>query len=201
LELWLIDYNAIIDAAPVDQSQRAAFLAKELPFRWRDAYVDAATRPTNVLRVDDEGFAYLFDWYSHNVDEAVNAADLANEDRLVAAFGFSRAGETKRNVTRQRGWIGPTDEHLGRDCDKGHFVPHSLGGGLEINLFIQRRDLNRGWSAAGKVYRAMESYCLEHPGTFFFNRPIYADGTAQPALLELGLLKAEGQLWIERFEN
>lgn len=198
---WTIDYPAIMKAAPQDLSERAAYLSTELPFRWRDTYVAQAIRPTNVLRVEYEGFAYLFDWYSRFFNEAQNAADLGNEDRLVAAFGFSKAGDTERNTARQRGWIGPTNKHLGSDRDKGHFVPHSLGGGLEVNLFVQLRVLNRGWSAAGKIYRAMEAYCLLHPATFFFNRPIYADGTAQPALLELGLLRTDGQLWIEHFEN
>lgn len=200
-ESWLIDYAAILRSAPTPLSERTTHLAQTLPWSWRGTYVAQATRPTNVLRVDDEGFAYLFDWHSHSFTEAESAADLASEDRLVAAFGLSRPNETNRNQARQRGWIGPTNKHLGRDRDKGHFIPHSLGGALEINLFVQLRDLNRGWSTAGKTYRAMESYCLDHPGTFFFNRPIYADGTAQPALLELGLLKADGALWVEHFEN
>lgn len=36
-----------------------------------------------------------------------------------------------------------------------------------MNLFLQRRDLNRGWSQQGKQYRAMEQYLADHPGTFF----------------------------------
>ena len=40
----------------------------------------------------------------------------------------------------------------------------------------------------GKVYRAMESYCQQHTATFFFNRPFYADGIAQPSILEMSLL-------------
>jgi len=51
------------------------------------------------------------------------------------------------------------------------------------------------------LQRSMERYCLEHPGIFLFNRPFYADGTARPAMLEFGVLKAEGQLWVESFEN
>jgi hypothetical protein len=199
---WMIDYHAVLKATPGnDVTQYATFLAEELPYLWRDTYVDLSVRPTNLLRVGDEGFAYIFDWYSALVDPIAFAADKANEDRLVGACGVSRRAGTTRNVSRQRGWIGPTEKYLGTDRDKGHFVPHSLGGGLEINLFVQLRELNRGWSPGGRLYRSMERYCQQHSGTFFFNRPIYADGTAQPALLEFGLLKADGELWVERFPN
>jgi hypothetical protein len=141
---------------------------------------------------------YLFDYYSA-LGEAGDGA--AVEDRLVCAFGISRRGLGKRNVSRQRGWVGPTEERFGADRDKGHYIPNALGGGLEINLFDQSRALNRGRSVPGRTYRSMERYCLDYPGTFFFNRPIYADGTARPAMLELGVLKSDGTLWIELFEN
>jgi hypothetical protein len=72
---------------------------------------------------------------------------------------------------------------------------------LEINVFVQRRDLNRGWSAEGKLYRSMEKFCLEHPGTFFFHRPFYNDCTSRPCALEFGVLKPSGELWVERFKN
>ena len=89
----------------------------------------------------------------------------------------------------------------GAHRDKGHFIPHTLGGGLEINLFVQLRDVNRGWSPPGRAYRSMERYSLNHPGTFLFNRPLYGDGAALPAMLEFGVLRTDGHLWVERFEN
>lgn len=71
----------------------------------------------------------------------------------------------------------------------------------ELNVFVQRRDLNRGWSDAGKRYRRMEDYCVRNPGTFCFSRPIYTDGSAKPAMLEFGALKTDGELWVELFDN
>ena len=41
--------------------------------------------------------------------------------------------------------------------------------GLEANVFVQRRDLNRGRSAAGKRFREMEQYCVLNRGTFCFS--------------------------------
>jgi hypothetical protein len=90
---------------------------------------------------------------------------------------------------------------MGAQFDKGHFIAHYLGGGTQLNLFAQRRDLNRGWSAEGKLYREMERYCFEHPGTLCFHRPIYLDDSSRPAALDFGLLRQDGRLWVARFDN
>jgi hypothetical protein len=60
----------------------------------------------------------------------------------------------------------------------------SVVDGLEANVFVQRRDLNRGWSPAGKRFREMEKYCVSNRGTFCFSRPFYTDQTAKPAFVE-----------------
>ena len=73
--------------------------------------------------------------------------------------------------------------------------------GVEANVFIQRRDLNRGWSAAGKRFRNLEKHCVKHPGTFCFARPIYIDGTARPGFVEFGFLDADCTLKLECFDN
>ena len=80
-------------------------------------------------------------------------------------------------------------------------MAHSAGGRLDINLFHQDARLNRGWSPEGRRYRAMEKYCAEHEGTFFFSRPIYADTTARPSEIEFGVLRSDLTFWIELFEN
>jgi len=126
------------------------------------------------------------------------------EDRLVAVLGLSAPQSMGRDDYRLRGWVGPTEKIYGRECDKGHFIAHSLGGAvdrLELNVFVQRRDLNRGWSAQGRQYRAMEKYCVSKPGTLCFSRPLYEDQTSRPTLLEFGLLKETGDLCVEVFDN
>jgi hypothetical protein len=85
--------------------------------------------------------------------------------------------------------------------EKGHFIAHCIGGGLDINVFSQARDLNRGLSAEGRVYREMEKYCHANPGTFCFSRPVYADTTSVPRWLKFGLTKEDGRLRVEVFEN
>ena len=85
--------------------------------------------------------------------------------------------------------------------DRGHFLGHASGGVLDINLFPQRRDLNRGWSEEGKLFRRMELYVANHAGLFFYHRPMYDDATWIPAKLEYGLLMEDERWWIEQFQN
>ncbi len=75
--------------------------------------------------------------------------------------------------------------------DIGHFLPHSAGGPIDINFFIQERRLNRGWSEQGKRYRWLENIVFSHPGTFFFVRPVYGDLSSIPLYLEWGALLDE----------
>ena len=101
---------------------------------------------------------------------------------------------------RRIGWsILKSVDSSGRD--KGHFIAHAIGGGLDMNVFSQARDLNRGISEQGKVYRLMERYCYENAGTFCFSRPVYDDATSIPRWVEFGLLRDDGSLWVEVFEN
>ncbi len=121
-----------------------------------------------------------------------------NEIELWRSWGCQQFNRTTGMLTPQR--VGGS----GREYDKEHFIAHSLDGAvdrLELNVFIQRRDLNRGWSVQGKLYRAMEKYCVLKPGTFCFSRPLYEDQTSRPAFLEFGVLKETGELWVARFDN
>lgn len=72
---------------------------------------------------------------------------------------------------------------------------------MDINLFPQLADVNRGWSNRGKVYRRMEKYLVVHPGTYFFSRSIYSGWTDHPYVIEFGLLGADENLWVELFFN
>lgn len=96
--------------------------------------------------------------------------------------------------TRPRNQAGSRHHRLGDGQDVGHFVAHSTGGPPDINLFYQDRRLNRGWSAEGKVYRLMEKYAADHPGTFYFSRPVYEGESTVPRFLELGILLKESDV-------
>ncbi len=162
-------------------------------------------------RVSDWVAEYLSDFPAGdlseiNLDFAVYLFDH-NAERVTLAYALSIEQLMKRDAGRMRGFpnVNASVRRVLGDqaflADKGHFLGHASGGILDINLFPQRRELNRGWSEEGKRFRAMERYVAEHPATFFYHRPIYDDETWIPASLEYGVLKGNSHWWIDRFGN
>lgn len=137
---------------------------------------------------------------------AVYLFDLTLE-RVVVAYGLSQPPANPRDASRMRGFpdVGRSfAARLGAEApaaDKGHFLAHAAGGELDMNLFPQRRDLNRGWSEEGKLYRRMERRIAGRPGSFHFHRPLYGDESWLPWRLELGVLLDDREWWVERFAN
>ena len=143
---------------------------------------------------------------SVNVDSAFFLFDHGF-DRVVLAYAVSTVQLTKRDGTRMRGFPNvnvSVRRVLGAAAfvaDKGHFLGHASGGILDINLFPQRRELNRGWSEQGKRFRSMERYVADHPGVFFYHRPSYDDENWIPASLEYAVLKEGLTWWKDVFRN
>ena len=141
-----------------------------------------------------------------NLDLGVFIFDHSAE-RVVLAYALSFVQSKKRDASRMKGFPNPNvsvRKVAGDDAffaDKGHFLGHASGGILDINLFPQRRELNRGWSEEGKKFREMERHVAEKPDTFFYHRPIYDDDSWIPKYLEYGVLKGDSEWWIESFAN
>ena len=47
----------------------------------------------------------------------------------------------------------------------------------------------------------MERYCEKNVGIFCFSWPIYLDESDFPYMFDYGVLKKEGELWTNIFEN
>lgn len=197
-----INYNSILsELSTFDKEEIIRFLYRKLPDMWSKKYQEMTPTVTNILQFNINGYEYIFDFSSELVTKGIVPQDQAVEDRLVAVFGRSKPNYKKRDKNRIKRFLGPSSKVFGDNYDKGHFIGHILGGGLDVNLFPQRRDINQGKSEQGKVFRNMERYCLKNPGTFLFNRPIYCNRSWRPCIIEYGLLTMEGTLWVERFEN
>lgn len=202
-----LDYPALLAAAiAANPDGVVGYLSEEVPYLWRDAYLSMTPRPTNINRVVLGKFEYLYDDLDSLEASGQVPISPTAESRLVGVLGTSdpqprpRSGDDRR----LRGFIGKTNSEFGLSWDKGHYIGHELGGrvaGMEANVFIQRRDLNRGWSPEGKIYRAMERFCRTHPGTFCFSRPFYIDDSSKPASFEFGVLRSPDDLWVQRFDN
>ena len=201
----MLDYRSVLEKAG-DRSPEAVtrFLLEELPYLWRDAYLEITARPTNIVRFKHGAFEYIYDDYASLEASGAVPYHPTAEARLVAVIGRSEPREAPRDDYRLRGWVGQTESMFGPSWDKGHFIAHSIGGavdGVEANVFIQRRDLNRGWSTEGKRFREMEKYCASNGGTLCFCRPLYVDETSKPGFVEFGILKTGCELWVECFDN
>lgn len=169
-------------------------LIQFLEDEWVATYYDMSPHSPSVMKFQDQGFIFLYDQAS------ANASDI--DDRLVAAYGWSTANEQKKDESRMRGFLSGGLDIPGKGkFDKGHVLAHAMGGGLDVNLFPQRPELNRGRSEAGRVYRRMEKYAAGHGGTFVFSRLLYSDSSWVPSSLEYGVLMHDEKLWVEWFEN
>lgn len=199
-------YHELLLQHPVTAEDGCNDFAAALQRMWIEEYVDATDHPTNTLAVDLDEFRYIIDAWDLLVAGGEVEEDGVTESRLVAVLGNSCAPRRTRGFedARLRGWPMYPDDDPSQLYDRGHFIAHSMGGavdGVELNVFRQRRDLNRGWSEEGKEYRKMEAYCAANPGVFCFSRPIYAGRNAFPSVLEFGVLKQDGSLWCRRFSN
>ncbi len=200
---WDIDYEALICGAKTMQEKRNS-LANGVTNIATDIYRRLIHRPTLVDQIHYCSFWYGFDNYSWLELKRKGPLNDAIEDRVVFVVGSSApaTAEDKRKTSAWlRGLIGPTERRFGPQYDKGHFIARSNGGGSQLNIFPQRRDLNRAWSYEGKLFRRMESYCHEHPKTLCFNRPIYLHESLRPDVFDFGLLKEDGKLWVMQFNN
>ena len=192
-----IDYRAVVAGAAAGAGQAAlhALLFERLPDLWCERYEAMPNDGTEIVELEDDGYRFLFD---------------LTAERVVAAFGLSGHNPGRRDASRMAGFLPKTggmsyrERFLashGHRYDRGHFMSHRQGGGLDINLFPQRADINQGRSALGSQYRAMERAAVTHRGTFVFSRPIYDDRSWVPAELEYGLVFSRTHVDVKRFPN
>ncbi len=197
-----INYSRLCRSARTEGiSSLVRFLREHLPVKWIEVYSVTASHVVNVVKLKRGTFEYYCDLYSGLEELGEVPFDQRLRDRVIGVLGTSAPRRGPRRGSLQNGCLDLPEELAHSPRDKGHFIAHSIGGGLDVNVFLQDRRLNRGLSEAGKLYREMEKYCLMNPGTFCFSRPIYADTASVPHWLEFGLIKQDGSHWVEVFEN
>src|SRR5215831_9886675 len=160
---------------------------------WASEYsAGAELDPEDLVVIDPgNGFSYLFDLAGTLRDESCSRVP-----RVVGVWGLSVSGAKGRDHSRMRGHPRP-----GRSGDdRGHLISCAAGGGYDINLVPMDAALNRGWSAEGSRFRALERKAAAAPGTLFFVRPVYQDGTDRPSRFEAGVQDG-GNLLVDVFAN
>jgi len=203
---WELDYPRLMSyAGEMPYDEICTLLLEELPEGWKDKYTNNASREVSFYRLASGPFHYIYDDAERLLAEGVLDDDGKMESRMVAVFGRSSPSvhSRKSDDSRLKGWLKKIRDRHGK-VDKGHFMAHSMGGRVnqsEFNIFIQAADINQGHSERGKIFRQMEAYCAANPATFCFNRPIYGDSSSKPFMFEYGVLKNDGELWVELFDN
>ena len=193
-----IPYMEVLKAARASGEDVSTYLREELSLCWRDSYLQMTERSTDIIVFAYDTFEYIFDSFQQQEAYDPTAGTLPVEARLVAAVGTSKPKSSKRDDGRLRGLTVSPMPGIEDKWDRGHFIGHSIGGtvdGNEANVFLQLRSTNRG------RYRTMEAYCRKNPGVLCFSRPIYVDTSAHPAQVEFGVLKTDGELWVEVLSN
>lgn len=188
-----LDYDQILkEQNPAPSAQwLKEFIDEELSLDWIELYQMQCAENVLVLSVVLGEYTFLWDQTYERVvavygvpNHAAREKRLRDKPRIAYYF---------RNFVRRH--------QAEAEMDTGHFIAHSLGGGLDMNLFPQKRAVNRGQSVQGKQYRKMENYALKNPGTLIFSRPIYFDDSWRPFFLEYGVLKTSCDLWTHIFDN
>jgi len=191
-----LDYQLITAGYSLTVDRWDAFVRERLVDEWLGAYTAMSTWRTEVLGITQGALVYLFD----AAPTLKPVTDLPADDRVVAVWGHSQQAANPRDRARLTGFLANPSAWSRARLDRGHLVAHAAGGGLDLNLFPQAMNLNRGRSAQGRVWRKMEAYLARNPGTPLFVRPIYVGPSWRPAALDYGLLNG-GELWSERFVN
>ena len=200
LEKWKIDYQDYwLDVKGRSCEEISAYLLDHLRWCWHDIYEQNTPFKSDIVESPEGELTYQFD-----TEMVMDGETCLKAGRLVAVYGKvgEIAGLKLTSEKLRRRYLGATKDWLGPEgIDKGHFIGHTLGGSSNMVLFPQRREVNRGWSEEGKKYQAMERYARENKGIMIFNRPIYSDESSWPRFFEFGLLKTDGELWVELFDN
>lgn len=146
-------------------------------------------------------FTFLFDYTGNPLNDGIDACAIP-DSRVVGVFGITEErifSENRKHMSRLRG-ITKHYQYYGGIYERGHFIAHMAGGQIDINLFPQRRDVNRGWNGMWR-YREMEIYVSKNPGLLVFSRPIYHDFSCRPYFFEFGFIDKNLAVTVETFPN
>jgi hypothetical protein len=178
----MLTYARLANAALqgwIDLSNPAAIkeLSAYLTDQWLGDY-SGLHRGGDIVEVPQSQFKNLF--------------DVKNE-HLIAAWGQSQGRASHvRDKSRMAGHPlgGPTGYH------RGHAIPHTLGGGTDINLVTQKGSVNIG------PFRELERKAVATPGALYFTYWTYPAGAKQmPNGVQQGFLKPGGALELRSHAN
>ena len=193
-------YKVFGDIPEGDYESCVAFLELELSSELTAAYAEKFEGSEIRHFNDNAGRSYRL--FFDCTEDYESEDPYSRAARVVFIHARSTAGKVKRETNRMRQFLGAfknQPEYVG--YDKGHFIAHCNDGQIDQNLYPQLRELNRGLSPQGKLFRSMERYLQQNEGVFYFVRPVYNDLTWIPDKLDFGIFTKEKGLLFNRFNN
>jgi len=167
----MFDYQSLVTKFKIKSVQELHQLFfDDIAYSWMRSYEKMSPKHGEITLQKFYDFAFVID-DGNQLRRGPDDDREILEGRTVAAFGISNTNVSPTNRQTMKSWLGKSLEIFscyGNDYDKGHFIAHGYGGPIDVNLFPQRRDINRGWHEEGKPYRQMERYVAANPGTFVF---------------------------------
>ena len=192
---WRIDYDAVAAAHLTDTADTAAF-TREVVAQWLDRYRAGTCWSPEILEIPLGSLVYLFDEAPSRGVEGAETADA----RVVGVWGRPSSARGERDRARQRGFLPDAGRWSEAGFDRGHFVAHGLGGGMDVNFFPQAADLNRGRSPAGRRWRELERRAGRADGALILVRPVYDSPSWVPRWIDFGVVVGD-ELEIATFDN
>jgi hypothetical protein len=163
---------------------------------WINEYRNSTPWVPEIVEIPLGALVYLFDHAP-----AAGTLDVPGaESRVVGVWGRVGAAATPRDRARQSGFLPDPARWSAAGYDRGHFVAHSLGGGMDINIFPQARHVNRGTSPEGRRWRGIERRLAGRCNALIFVRPIYASPGWIPARVEVATV-VDGEVELDCFDN
>ena len=188
---WQVDYRALAARRRAED----ATLANDVVALWLAHYGDLTEWEPQVVEIALGNLTYLFD-----LAPSSGRASPGADERVVGVWGRVAKPSTERDRARQAGFIPAPARWSQAGYDRGHFVAHSLGGGMDVNFFPQASDLNRGSSERGRRWRALERYAASAHDASIFMRPLYDGPSWTPALVEFCVV-TDVEVRCEWFDN
>jgi hypothetical protein len=192
----MIDYELLAAEHAVTVATWDTFVRSALIDYWVADYEAGTSWRSEILEIKQGELTFLFDAGPTLLDDRRGDG----EDRVVAVWGRSTTPMRRRDRARLAGFLPNPLFWSGARRDRGHFVAHTAGGGMDLNLFPQAVGLNRGRTEHGHRWREMERYAARNHGTPLFVRPVYDVGSWTPTELDYAILTGQG-LRFERLSN
>lgn len=191
-----VDYRGLAAVERWDSVDGPRNFGAAISGLWCERYAVMTPWTPEIVEITLGQLTYLFDLAPSQAEDADGKAT----DRVVGVWGRPTVPAGPRDTARQRGFVPNPPGWSGAGFDRGHYVAHSLGGGMDMNFFPQESRLNRGQSTAGKRWRALERRAAAAADTTLFARPMYTDASWTPRWLDFGIV-VDGVIDFDTFDN